>query len=205
LKVEINLKIILLGILFFVLEQLDMYLIFLIFIVFHEIAHMLVGIICGLKPKNFCLNPLGVSVEFYMYGTRERKKKIATYLAGPLLNLIMALIFSVISIDENLKMKIVYTNLVLALFNLIPILPLDGGKILKEILIKKVGNKNSGIFMNQLSQVILVVITLLYSIFILQMKNFAIFLVIMYLWYLKYIEDKKLKTMIKAYEVIEKN
>ena len=42
-KVEINLKIILLGILFFVLEQLDMYLIFLIFIVFHEIAHIVFG------------------------------------------------------------------------------------------------------------------------------------------------------------------
>lgn len=204
-KVEINLKIILLGILFFVLERLDIYLIFIIFIVLHEMAHLVVGMMCGLRPKVFSLNPLGVSVEFYMYQERKSYKKIATYLAGPIFNLLMAIIFIVVPLDENLKMKIVYTNLLLSIFNLVPIMPLDGGKILKEILVKKVGNKNAGIFMNNLTQVILVTLTLLYSIAILQIKNFAIFLLILYLWYLKYVEDKKLKTMIRAYEIIEKN
>lgn len=45
LKIEINLKIILLGILFFVLQQLDLYVIFIIFIVLHEMAHLVVGMI----------------------------------------------------------------------------------------------------------------------------------------------------------------
>ena len=81
---------------------------------------------------------------------------------------------------------------------------MDGGKILKVILVKKIGNKDASIFMNKLTQAILVVITLLYSIAILQIKNFAIFLLIVYLWYLKWLEDRKLKTMILAYEVIEK-
>lgn len=42
-KVEINLKVILLGILFFVLNQIDIYVIFIIFIIMHEIAHLIVG------------------------------------------------------------------------------------------------------------------------------------------------------------------
>lgn len=83
-------------------------------------------------------------------------------------------------------------------------MPLDGGKILKEILLKKVGNKEATIFMNKLTQAILVAITLLYSIAILHMKNFALFLLILYLWYLKYLEDRKVKTVMRAYEVLEK-
>ena len=38
---------------------------------------------------------------------------------------------------------------------------------------------------------------------ILKLKNMAIFLLVLYLWYLKYIEDKKVKTMLRAYEVME--
>lgn len=203
-KIEINLKIILLGILFFVLKQFDIYVIFVIFIMCHELAHLLVGLICGLKPKMISINPLGVSIQFYLYKDKCKWKKILTYLAGPILNLVCAIIFILFHINEEIKMKIVYTNFLLTIFNLIPMLPLDGGKIMKIILVKKVGNKEASIFMNKLTHVILVSITFLYSIAILKLKNFAIFLLILYLWYLKHIEDRKLKTMLLAYEIIEK-
>ena len=175
-KVEINLKIILFGILFFILEQIDVYFIFIISIILHEMAHLSVGMLIGLKPKIFSINPLGVSVEFYLYRQRKSWKKIVTYLAGPLMNVLLAILFSKIPLEENLQMKIVYTNIILAIFNLVPIMPLDGGRILKEMLTQKIGNKDATIFMNDLTQVILVAVTLIYSIMILKLQNFAIFL-----------------------------
>lgn len=204
-KIEINLKIILFVILFFVLEQIDLYMIFIASIVLHEMAHLLMGMLVGLKPKVFSINPLGVSVEFYSYRQRKSWKKIITYLAGPMMNVVLALLFLCFPMEEVLKMKIVDTNIILAIFNLVPAMPLDGGKIVKEILVLKFGNKESTIFMSRLTHVILLLFTLIYSIAILKLKNVAIFMLILYLWYLKYVEDQKVKTVIKAYEVVEEN
>ena len=142
-------------------------------------------------------------MEFYLYQSRNSIKKIATYFAGPFLNFVVSAIFMFFPMQEDLKIKIVYTNFLLAIFNLIPIMPLDGGKILKELLLKTLGNKEATIVMNHLTQVILVLVTLGYRVWILQIKNFAIFLLILSLWYLKYLEDQKVKTMLKVYEVIE--
>ena len=150
------------------------------------------------------INPLGVSLQFYIYKDRRQWKKSLTYLSGPFFNLVCAVICIFMPVNQELKIKIIYTNLLLAIFNLLPILPLDGGKILKIILVKKIGNKDASIYMNKLTQVVLISITMLYSIAILKLKNFAIFLLILYLWYLKYIEDRKLKTLLLAYEVIDK-
>ena len=51
-KIEINIKIILLGILFFVLKQFDIYVIFIIFITLHELSHLIVGLVLRIKTKN---------------------------------------------------------------------------------------------------------------------------------------------------------
>ena len=51
-KIEINLKIVLLGILFFILKEFDVYMIFLIFIVLHEMAHLVVRNDLRIKTKS---------------------------------------------------------------------------------------------------------------------------------------------------------
>ena len=202
-KIEIDLKIILLAILFFLLKKIELYTLFIIFIFIHEIMHLLVGMLVGFIPKRFSFNPLGFSVEFYNYNCRRNKfKKIITYLAGPISNFFMSYLFYKLNINEYLKMKIIYTNLLLGVFNLFPILPLDGGKIFKEILNSIIGNKNAIIFMITVTKIILFLFSIIYSIAIFKIKNIAIFLILMYMWYLYYLECKKSKILIRAYDVI---
>lgn len=207
-KIEINLKIIFVLIIFALFNKFDVYLIFIIFIFAHELAHMICGMILGFKPKILKLNPLGVSIDFYNYSENNKEnryKRIITYVSGPITNFIFSIVFCLIPISPIIKTKIIYTNTLIGIFNLIPILPLDGGKILKEILKLFYNNKSASIFMLYSSKMLLVLLTITYSIAIFKVKNIAIFLLILYLWYLYILEEKKELLFIKVYETIEKN
>ena len=204
-KIEVNLRIILLVFLTCIVYKMDIYVIFFISILLHELFHAIFGIALGLKIKKIRINPLGFNIEFMSFKEKNRiSKKIIIYLAGPLFNFVIALIFYMLNIDNDLKVNIVYTNLVLGIFNLLPILPLDGGKMLKEICNKFLGFKNSNVYVLLLSKVILIIISVCYSILIFKVKNIFVFLVIIYLWYLYYLEEKKLSTVIKVYKILEK-
>lgn len=205
-KIEINLKIILFIILLMILNRIDIYMLFIVFILCHELAHMIFGMFLGFKPKTLQLNPLGVSIEFYNYDENtkyNRIKRIFTYLAGPIANFIFCIIFYFMNIDLEIKTKIIYTNLLIGIFNLIPMLPLDGGKVLKEVLKFFYNPKIASIFMIHSTKSILIAITLIYSIAIFYMRNIVIFLLIVYLWYLYIIEEKKERLIIRVYETIE--
>lgn len=206
-KIEINLKIILLLVLLAILNKIDIYILFIIFILCHELAHMIMGMLLGFKPKALRVNPLGVSIEFYNYDENNkinRWKRIFTYLSGPMINFIFSIIFCFIEMEFTLKTTIIYTNILIGLFNLIPILPLDGGKILKEILRMFYNPKVASIFMIYTTKIILIIITLAYSIAIFRIKNIVIFFLIVYLWYLYIIEERKERLTIRVYEVLEK-
>lgn len=84
----------------------------------------------------------GKPVEFDPYNLKNPVQDAAKIaLAGPASNIILALGLSfLISLDQTgalidlLLQSVLYINVVLAIFNLVPIHPLDGGKILIALL-----------------------------------------------------------------------
>ena len=203
-KIDVNFGFVLVTILICFLYKINIYFIFLISILLHEIAHMIVGVCLGLKIKKIMFNQLGVCLEFIGY--RENKKtikRIIINLSGPLFNLIFAIIISYLNIEYKLKVDLFYTNLLLGIFNLLPIIPLDGGKVLNEILSIKFGYKNANIYSINISKILLIFISLSYSILIFKIKNVFLFFIIIYLWYLQIIEEKKLRTLIRVYNIID--
>ena len=59
--------------------------------------------------------------------------------------------------------------------------------------------------MHIVTKTFLIVISAVYSVVILKVKNIAILFLIIYLWYLYSIEARELTTLKKVYEIIEKN
>lgn len=101
-----------------------------LFILFHELSHMFVGAIFGFDIDQIKLSLSGVNVKFNKNITTEFNiKNILIYVAGPLSNYILALIFR--------KNELIFsTNIFLGTLNLLPIYPLDGYNILKIILLR---------------------------------------------------------------------
>ncbi len=202
-KIEINLKIIVVLILFLMINNIEYYILFMIFIILHELIHLIVGVLIGGVPKSMKISIFGVSLELYLYGKINTLYKIIFYFSGPLINILIASILLYINKDSILIEKIIFINFSIGIFNLLPILPLDGGKILREIVKKFIGVQKANKFMIYFSKCILVFVFAVYSILILKVKNVMILFLLIYLWYLYSIEEKKYILYEKTYNYIK--
>lgn len=198
-RFRIDLKIFIFLIIFYFTKQIEIYAMIMLFALIHELGHLLAGILMGMKPEKIELMPFGVSISFKIkveeYNKKIKKgnmleiKKILVALAGPLTNFIIIIIASNINIDLFKALIIIYTNFLIMIFNLLPIYPLDGGRILKGILHINFGIKKSEFYTNIISKITVAIITILSSVLILYIHNIAIALIDMYLWYLVIKED----------------
>ena len=185
-----------------------------VFAIIHELGHLLAGILLGMQPDKLEINPFGVSIDFnikrndYMIkikkGNMLELKKILVASAGPLVNGIIILILCFIHIHTYDKMLMIFSNLTLILFNILPIYPLDGGRIVKGILYLLKGKHKAEEYIYHISHITLILLTAIGSIGILFINNIAIFLVIMFLWVLQLREDKIYKNRKILYDIIDK-
>ena len=117
----------------------------------HELGHSFVAIAQGIPVKSITLFIFGGLATL----EKESETPLQAFLvaiAGPVVSLLLFVLFAIISVSFPLAAPIkaivsllAYINLVLALFNLIPGLPLDGGNVLKSIVWKITGNPNKGV------------------------------------------------------------
>ena len=121
-------------------------------VLLHELGHSLVALREGVKVKSITLFFLG-GVAQIEKECRNPMGSLRVAMAGPLVSILIAIVLlkSVSLFSEsnillsNLFSQLGSLNLVLALFNLLPGLPLDGGVILKSMVWKFTGSQKKGI------------------------------------------------------------
>lgn len=199
-KIKVDLKIFLIIILYILTKNIKVFAISFIFILLHELGHAITGIILGLKIKKININVFGLSIEFENYGKERINNKIIIDMAGPAINIITFIIAVIFKNEE-----IAYINILLAIINLLPIYPLDGGRIVKNLLLKSHNYKQVVGYTEKISKDTLIIITAISSLVILYIKNFGIFLVIIYLWSIALKEWKKNQIIKRAFQAIKNN
>ena len=121
-------------------------------VLLHELAHSFVAIGEGLKVRDITLFFLGGMANLEKEcPTSKGSLKIA--ISGPVVSLFLAFLMILLSnnltesnfILSNLFKQVGSLNLLIGLFNLLPIIPLDGGVILKSLIWYFTGSKRAGI------------------------------------------------------------
>ncbi len=199
-RFRIDLKIFIFLIIFYFTKQIEVYSILMIFALIHELGHLLAGLLLGMKPEKLDLMPFGISISFKIkaeeYNQKIKKgnklevKKILVALAGPITNFVMIIVACNLKVDIFKSLIIIYSNFLIMIFNLLPIYPLDGGRILKGILHINFGKQRAEKYINCISKITVALITVCTAILILYVHNVAFVLIVAYLWYLILKEDR---------------
>jgi len=106
----------------------------------HEMAHLISAKAMGLNISKIIFYPFGVSLRLNSVILLSFPEEMILYLSGPLVNALIAVVFAFFG-----EFGIFYiNNLLLFLLNILPVLPLDGGHILKTFISRYKGRKNAG-------------------------------------------------------------
>ncbi|MEF8811364.1 MAG: site-2 protease family protein [Bacteroidales bacterium] len=121
-------------------------------VVLHELSHSLTARRYGIPTRSITLLPIGGVADLEKM-PEDPRQELMVSVAGPLLNLAIALFlwivlsttgrldlnpanFQVIN-KSNFLVILMFANLMLAVFNLIPAFPMDGGRVFRSLLAMK--------------------------------------------------------------------
>lgn len=131
--------------------------------VLHELGHVVMMFWKHSAPNQVVFAPFRVDILDHNRQRHSYRTDIAILLAGPCANLlcfgISLLCFVFGGFDHFLLFG--YMNLIVGLFNLLPVGPLDGGQVLFALLAPRIGIRKSEIIRQIVSFVILLPIALL--------------------------------------------
>ena len=174
------------------------YIIFFISITVHEIGHLITSKLFNIKIGKPRLGIFGYSTkEFKKNSLTKPLHKILVFLSGPAFNFILAILIYNLEKFYEISFYMFYTNLLIGIVNLLPILPLDGGNILNCILENKFNFYISGKVSLFIGKIILIFISLIYCFAIFYLKNMWIFCGIIYLWILFFKEERNFELYLK--------
>ncbi|MBQ4109520.1 MAG: site-2 protease family protein [Clostridia bacterium] len=113
---------------------LESYISMFLILTFHEAAHLLAVNSKKAELEHIKIEPFGINIKLKEDYIKNPWDEIIIALAGPLMNLFLSAFFMILPVKNQITEFIITANLSLAAVNLIPALPLDGGRILRAFL-----------------------------------------------------------------------
>ncbi|GAB4477542.1 MAG: site-2 protease family protein [Burkholderiaceae bacterium] len=158
-------------------------------VVLHELGHAFAARRYGVRTRDITLLPIGGVARLQRLPASPRAE-IALALAGPAVNLALAAALAAAPAaadapllalpdgEASLAQSLLAVNLMLALFNLIPAFPMDGGRVLRAALALRMGPLRATMTAARVGQTIAVVFALV-GVFV----NPLLVLIAIFVWF----------------------
>jgi len=166
--------------------------IILIILIVHEFGHFFLMKLFNIKVNKIIIYPYGGMIKSNMLINTNSFKILLISLGGILSQIILYMIFIILYKIEYISYNIFnifnYSNISIIIFNLLPIYPLDGYKILNSILEIFLSFKNSliiSLIINLLTLIIFIIYLYLYKI------NNYIIIIFLLTSFIKYLNEIK--------------
>lgn len=161
--------------------------------VLHESGHLFWLLISGDKPQKIEFGLFGLSVVRSNDMKLNYKNEMISAFFGPLVNIVIAFVCFIfyIFLKSDLLVTVISVNIFLAIFNLMPVFGLDGGRILEFYLLNKMSpDKCEKIIRIVSTVIILPLMSVGFFILIKSGYNFSLLLLSCYLSFLLYMRIK---------------
>ncbi|SHF02817.1 stage IV sporulation protein FB [Caldanaerobius fijiensis DSM 17918] len=142
-------------------------------ILIHELAHFSMFLCYKVKVKNIELTPFGGKIT-YERSVLDLRQEMVILMAGPISNLLVGIALQFLGINGYY----IQANYFLFLLNILPLVPLDGGKFSKLFLSQYIGHLKATRILCVFTYIIIVIVDIFVLIFIGGYKtvlNIAIF------------------------------
>ncbi len=179
----------------------DMFLISFLSVLIHECAHIVSSGFLGVGIMRVDLHPFGVCAILKNGYINNSEKEFFIAFCGPLASIFLA--FLSLFVKTPLQDYIFSVNMCICIINLMPVLPLDGGRMVRSILTHKIGVMGAYNLAIKGSRV-LIFLLLPLSLWILYITkfNFSYVLITAFLLGNIYTEQKNI-TLITLKEILE--
>lgn len=122
---------------------------FFVCVVLHELGHALTARRYGVRTPRILLMPIGGMAQMDRI-PRQPSAELLVTVAGPAVNFVMAALFAPLFLGkfihwdavhpygiDNLGINLMVANVLMGAFNLLPVFPMDGGRILRALLARR--------------------------------------------------------------------
>ncbi|MBO5733319.1 MAG: hypothetical protein J6R66_00320 [Clostridia bacterium] len=121
-------------------------------VMIHELCHLFAAILLGIGVKSIIILPFGMTLRLSQEVVRNPQKEALIAVSGPLANVVMIALSRYMEPSIN-TMVFVVINWSVLILNLVPVPPLDGGRILRALVIKNAGLMTAAGIVRKISKI----------------------------------------------------
>ncbi len=115
-------------------------------VIAHELGHALTARRFGFETRQILLLPIGGVAQLEQTGNMRPRVEQLVALAGPVVSFLLAGVFFTVGAvfgdvtPNSFVGALAWANLGLAIFNMLPAFPMDGGRVLRATLARRIGH-----------------------------------------------------------------